>query len=191
MGPFRDIAGGCVVKPEWDTIDGTLYVDESGPWMVFVHEWTSMPDGIGVMAAVRMKDDLTTCVGEPIELFKAKDVAWARNRIVDGPYLYKTAGGRLIMLWSNHNEKGYCVAKARSVSGRIDGEWTHEPTFLYEKGILPDCTCDGGHGMLFVDKRGRLMLAVHTPNGRADGGFEHLLLKEVVERDETLVLKEA
>lgn len=190
LGPFSDIAGGAVVKPEWDTIDGTFYVDEEGqPWLVFVHEWTSMPDGIGGMAVVKLKDDLTGCIGEPTEIFKAKDVAWACNRITDGPYLYKTDGGKLIMIWSNHNEKGYCVAKARSESGKIDGTWTHEDTFLYERGILPDCDCDGGHGMLFVDKGGRLMLALHTPNGRASGGFEHLLLKEVEERDGTLFLK--
>ena len=59
-GPFVEISDGHVTPSDWDAIDGTLYVDEEGtPWMIFVHEWTSTPDGIGRMAAAKMSDDLS------------------------------------------------------------------------------------------------------------------------------------
>lgn len=188
FGPFVDIANGCVGKPEWDTIDGTLYVDEDGqPWMAFVHEWTSMDDGIGSMAVVKLTPDLARFDSEPIEIFKAKDVPWARNRITDGPYVYKTAQGKLMMIWSNHSENGYAVAKLYSSNGKIDGRWIHED-LLYDKGIQSDCIYDGGHAMLFFDKEEKLRLALHTPNDRKID-VEHLSIKEVIEKDGTIVLK--
>ena len=85
LGPFEDIANGCITPKTWDAIDGTLYIDRQGlPWMVFVHEWTSMPDGDGGMCAARLSEDFTHFVSEPIHLFYAKDPAWARLGVTDG-----------------------------------------------------------------------------------------------------------
>ena len=189
LGPFEDIADGCVGMPEWDTIDGTLYVDEKGqPWLVFVHEWTCQPDKIGGMAVARLSDDLSRLISEPKEIFKATDTPFARNNVTDGPYLYQTESGRLIMIWSNHGEKSYFIAKAYSDNG-IDGDWKHENELLYEQGLRPEFEFDGGHGMIFEDKQGRLMLALHTPNRKFDGHYEHLLLLELIEENNTLRIK--
>lgn len=184
LGPFTDIAGGCITPRDWDTIDGTLYIDENGqPWMVFVHEWTSMPDGNGAMCAVKLAEDLSHFIDEPVHLFFAKDVPWATKGITDGPFLYKTEEGSLLMLWSNFSEKGYVVALAKSESGCITGPWTHADKLLYQKGLRPDFTTDGGHAMLFKTFTGETMISLHGPNTARNGDYEHVLLYPIAEKN--------
>ncbi|MBQ7347166.1 MAG: family 43 glycosylhydrolase [Clostridia bacterium] len=190
LGPFEDIANGSVTPSEWDTIDGTLYVDGKGqPWLVFVHEWTSMPDKNGSMAIAKLSDDLTHLVSEPVDIFRARDKEWATHGVTDGPYLYRTEEGRLLMIWSNFSKNGYVIAKVYSESGEIEGPWKHEDEFLYAKGLKPTYTVDGGHGMIFQKKDGTTVLSFHGPNAKqSNGDFEHLILKTIVEIDGTIRL---
>jgi hypothetical protein len=52
------------------TLDGTFYVDPDGqPWMVYAPTWIQMIDGM--MEAVRLKDDLTAALGQPLHLFNS------------------------------------------------------------------------------------------------------------------------
>ncbi len=184
LGPFADIAGGCITPPHWDAIDGTLYIDENeNPWMIFVHEWTSMPDGNGAMCAARLSPDLSHFISKPVHLFYAKDVPWATKGITDGPFLYKMEDGSLLMLWSNFSEKGYVVALAKSESGKITGPWTHADRLLYQKGLRPDFTTDGGHAMLFRTFTGETMVSLHGPNTARNRDYEHVLLYPIVEKD--------
>jgi beta-xylosidase len=163
MGPFVEISDGHVTPKEWDAIDGTLYVDEKGqPYMVFVHEWTSMPDKIGSFAVAKLSDDLSHFISEPVELFKAKDTKWAKGGITDGCFIYKCKDGSLLMLWSNFSETGYVTAIAKSESGNIEGPWTHAEELLYEKcDVRP---YDVGHGMILTAKDGNMYLSIHSPN---------------------------
>ena len=40
MGPFVVHSDGPVTPPDWEALDGTLYVDETGaPYLIFCHEW--------------------------------------------------------------------------------------------------------------------------------------------------------
>ncbi|NMP38147.1 MAG: family 43 glycosylhydrolase, partial [Clostridiales bacterium] len=127
LGPFVQISDGHATSSEWDAIDGTLYVDEAGqPWMVFVHEWTSMPGGIGDFSAAKLSGDLSHFISEPISLFKADAPAWTTNGVTDGCFLYKSSGGKLLMLWSGYDKSGYCVAVAQSSDGTVGGEWTQQ-----------------------------------------------------------------
>ena len=185
LGPFEDIADGCITPPDWDAIDGTLFIDEQGqPWMVFVHEWTSMPDHNGSMVAAKLSEDFTHFITEPIHLFYAKDPKWATGGVTDGPYLYRTEEGNLLMVWSNGCANGYCVGLAKSESGKIDGPWTQFDKLFYEKDMRDDITIAGGHGMFLKTKEGKICFLLHGPNGRTqDGDFEHLLIYEVVEKD--------
>lgn len=170
-GPFREITGGHFTPKDWDSIDATFYVDESGqPWSVFVHEWTSTDDHIGRMCAAKLSDDLTKLISEPIELFRADDPDWTDNRVTDGCFLHKCQNGELIMLWSNFAADGYAVGIARSDNGKPDGHWTHDSELLFSKAI--DGKCDGGHGMLFTGLDGQLYLSVHSPN-QAGAGRAH------------------
>lgn len=89
------------------------------------------------------------------------------------------------MIWSNHGEKGYFIVKAYSDNG-IEGDWKHENELLYGKELRPEFKFDGGHGMIFADKQGELLLALHTPNGKFDGLYEHLLLLKLKEENNTI-----
>ncbi len=185
-GPFREITDGHATPKNWDSIDGTFYVDEDGqPWMIFVHEWTSTEDGVGRMAAAKLSEDLTGFVSEPIELFRADDPSWARGNVTDGCWMYRCSTGELLMLWSNWDSAGYCVGIARSDNGRVDGKWTQDKALLYSKAMTGDY--DGGHGMLFTDTDGRMYLSIHAPNNATDARMEVPIFIPVKERDGTLV----
>lgn len=187
LGPFVDIAGGAITPHDWDAIDGTLYIDKCGqPWMVFVHEWTSMPDKNGGMAAARLSDDLTHLVSEPIELFRAKDAVWATSGVTDGPYMLRTDNG-LYMIWSNLCKEGYCVGLARSDNGEITGRFIQTDAPIYMRGLKEGFDTDGGHAMIFVDHDGKPRITMHGPN-RPDKQVEHVLIFDIVERDGTLLI---
>ena len=190
LGPFVEISEGHITPKDWDAIDGTLYVDRSGqPWMVFVHEWTSMPDGKGDFSAAKLSDDLSAFISEPIALFKSTEMPTKNNNsVTDGCWLYTTKSGELLMLWSGSGRNGYSVAVARSVNGRIDGKWVQDPFLLYEKcGVNP---YDGGHGMLFETKEGKRMMSIHSPNN-ADVARTTPVFLEVNDLGHTLELKQA
>lgn len=189
LGPFEDIAGGRITPEDWDAIDGTLYVDGDGdPWLVFVHEWTSMPEGNGAMAAARLSDDFTHLISEPIQLFRAKDPSWAVKGVTDGPYLYTTDKGSLLMIWSNFGANGYVVACARSASGNIEGPWTHESELVYEKDLRPEFTFDGGHAMIFADVNGKTKMTLHSPNKAQGDTVEHVVIFDLKEENDRIVI---
>ncbi len=185
LGPFVDIADGAITPHDWDSIDGTLYVDKCGqPWMVFVHEWTSMPDGNGGMVAAKLSDDFTHFVSEPVELFKARDAVWATAGVTDGPFMLRTDKG-LYMIWSNVCKDGYCVGLAKSDNGEIDGNFIQSNEPIYSRGLRPSFEHDGGHAMIFVDHDGKTRVTLHGPN-RPYGVSEHVLIFDIVEKDGTL-----
>lgn len=172
VGPFELITDGHITPKERDCIDGTLYIDDDGqPWMVYVNEWTSSPDEVGEMAAAKLSDDFTEFISEPIMLFRARNHIWTTGSITDGPVLYKTENGKLVMLWSNLDKNsGYAVGMAVSDNGRIDGNWIHSPKPFYNRGR--EFSLDGGHPMLFKTLDGEFVMSIHSPNSSSDGVFE-------------------
>mgnify|MGYP002518697979 CR=1 FL=1 len=184
-GPFRLHSDGHFTPHDRDAIDATLYIDEAGdPWAVYVEEWTTTPDNIGRMDTARLSADLTHLITEPIELFRADDPAWSRAQVTDGCFLHRTAAGSLLMLWSNWDDEGYCVAIARSTSGRLTGPWIQEETRLFSKSITGEY--DGGHGMILRTDDG-LWLSIHSPNSERDGRIETPVLVPIREENDTLV----
>lgn len=169
-GPFTLLkTDGPVPPPDFMTLDGTLYVDRSGkPWMVYAHEWLQKLDG--TMEAVPLKQDLSAAAGSPIYLFKASDAPWLDEQgtastkenhyVTDGPELFRTRDGHLLMLWSSYDKDGYVQTVARSKSGELAGPWEQLQPLVRE---------DSGHGMLFHTFEGQLMMVLHRPfkNARA------------------------
>jgi arabinan endo-1,5-alpha-L-arabinosidase len=184
---FTIISDGHVTPSDWDSIDGTLYFDEDGqPWMIFVHEWTSTDDGVGRMACAKMSDDLTHFISEPVELFRATDAPWARYTITDGCFMYRTKGGKLLMLWSNLDAGGYCVGVAESETGLVTGPWIQHEEPLYSKTYTEEY--DGGHGMIFTDGSGYMWMVIHSPNGGISAGrVETPILVPLKEENDNLV----
>jgi GH43 family beta-xylosidase len=158
LGPFQAHTDGAATPHDWMALDGTLYVENDQPWMVFCHEWVQIGDG--TMDAVRLEADLSKPVGEPIQLFRASDAPWCRavqpgKYVTDGPCFYRLKSGPLLMLWSSFGERGYAVGVARSANGTVRGPWTQDRQPLYE---------GGGHCMIFQSLEGPPMLVLHGPN---------------------------
>ena len=159
-GPFRPHSDGALTPYEWECLDGTLYVDKNDkPYLVFCHEHTQIIDG--TICYLPLNDDLSAAAGEPTLIFKASDLPYAEHRfepgvhqITDGPFMYRTKTGELLMLWSTFPHGLYAECVARSDNGEIDGKFEHLPALISD---------DGGHGMIFC-AGDKLMLTFHSPN---------------------------
>ena len=183
LGPFTPWSDGPVTPREWESLDGTLFVDEAGaPWMVFCHEWQQVGDG--EICAMPLTTDLRAAVGEPSLLFHASDAAWAKplrgrppgSYVTDGPFLYRMTTGTLLLLWSSFGETGnYCIGTAVSESGTLGGPWRQSDEPVY--------AADGGHGMVFTAADGKIYLSIHTPNRTPD---ERAIFVELREGDRSL-----
>jgi len=185
-GPYRPHSDGPVTPRDWECLDGTLFVDDAGtPWMVFCHEWVQVGDG--EMCALPLTGDLRAAASGPTLLFRASEAGWAKpfaahgrtgNRVTDGPFLHRLAGGGLLMLWSTAGHAGYAMGYAVSESGNVLGPWRQSEAPIYGR--------DGGHGMLFRDFDGRLWLTLHQPNTTPN---ERPMWLEVAEIGDRLALK--
>ncbi len=168
-GPFRSFANRPHTPLSWMSLDGTLWIEDGIPFMIFCHEWIQITDGS--MELVRLKDDLSATVGEPRTLFHATEAPWTRCRgdlgelfegnryhasITDGPWLHRTKTGQLIMLWSSYGPTKYATGLATSKSGKLVGPWEQQEQALWLE--------DGGHPMLFTTFDGRLVMTLHQPN---------------------------
>ena len=196
-GPYEPWTAGPVTPEDWQCLDGTLYVDAEGdPWIVFCHEWVQVRNG--AMYAMKLAPDLKRAPDRPVFLFNATAAPWVRclNRpneqetagseragfaspayVTDGPFLHKTEGGALLMLWSSFGAKGYAMGIAQSATGAVDGPWTHEPEPLLAE--------EGGHGMLFRTFDGHLLLTLHQPNNTPN---ERAIFRDVTEQGDSLIV---
>ncbi len=168
VGPFVPVRNAePVVDRETMTLDGTLYIDPAKrPWMVYAHEWVQTGDG--TIEAVPL-DDRLAASGPPRLLFHASAAPWSDGkpqaegdviRVTDGPELFRTRTGRLLMLWSSYDRTGYVQGLARSRSGTLAGPWEQ---------LDPLVRRDSGHGMLFRRFDGTLMMVLHRPFQNARG----------------------
>ena len=179
MGPFLPFTDDAITPVGWTCLDGTFYVDKNGdPYIVFCREWVQVTDG--EIHAMKLTKDLTAAAGEPKLLFSASQPEWADKTrdmfVTDGPFLYRTSEGRLLMIWSTFTPSGYVQAIAYSDNGEIDGNWLHEKP-MFDK--------DGGHGMIFEDYNGQKHLILHSPN---ENPLERPVMFDIVEKDGTLKL---
>lgn len=181
QGPFTPVTRFPVTPPLWDCLDGTLFIDDEGsPWLVFSHEWTQAHDG--EVCAMRLGDTLEHAISAPSTLFRASESGWSiactgeefsapgDNYVTDGPFLFRTAAGTLLCVWSSFSQGGYSMGLALSASGQIEGPWRHHPEPLFRR--------NGGHGMLFSTFANEMLLALHQPN---ESPLERLTLLPVVE----------
>ncbi len=179
LGTFKRFKETSHTPENWMALDGTLYVEEGIPYMVFCHEWVQTIDG--TMNYVELTKDLSDTKGESKLLFKASIAPGAKQspaegKVTDGCFIYKSPkSGKLFMTWATFTSgNGYSVVLTHSESGKISGPWK-EQKLLY--------TQDGGHGMFFETFDGRLLMTLHQPNG---GAKERLHLFQIVDDGETL-----
>lgn len=163
LGPFEAFSNEPTLPEEMMTLDGTLWVEDGIPYMVYCHEWVQIVDG--AMSKVRLTDDLSAATGEHTVLFRASEAPWNRpgepvHWVTDGPWLHQSKSGKLFMLWSSFSHTGYTVGLAVSESGKLEGPWKQQEEPIY--------TDDGGHPMLFQTFEGKLMMSIHSPNSGPD-----------------------
>ena len=159
-GEFKPLSEYPVTPDGWTCLDGTLWVEDGVPYMVFCHEWSQVHDG--EICAIRLSDDLSRAVSEPYVLFRASDnpcvtevdQVGSGNYVTDGPFLF-SENGRLKMIWSSFSHGRYMVLEAVSESNSLLGKWEHHGSRF---------DFDGGHAMLFDTLDGTRMISMHTPN---------------------------
>jgi arabinan endo-1,5-alpha-L-arabinosidase len=179
LGPFEPFSNEPTLPPEMMTLDGTLWVEDGTPYMVYSHEWVQIVDG--AIAMVPLEADLSGTAGESTVLFRASDAPWGERGdtygswVTDGPWLHRSESGRLFMLWSSFSETGYTVGLAVSESGRLAGPWIQQAEPIYRD--------DGGHPMLFRTFDGRLVMSLHAPNS---GPGQRIRFFETEDTSETL-----
>lgn len=181
-GEFQPHSKGAVTPDEWECLDGTLYINKNNePYLVFCHEHTQIIDG--TVCYIKLRDDLTQSIGEPVYMFSGSTPDWADKKpegehyITDGPFMYRTTGGELLLIWSTFVNHMYCQCVAKSSNGELDGEFIHLP---------PIITNDGGHGMIFKTDD-NLYLTFHTPNKSLE---EHPTFKELIDTGDSIVINE-
>ena len=186
-GPFHAFENKLPHTPIGEMcLDGTLWVENDIPYMIYCHEWVEMMDG--TMEIVRLKDDLSEPIGKNIRLFCASAADWSTGTnadpekstyVTDGCFLYRTKTGKLLMIWSSFRNGSYAVGIAESTTGKVLGPWKQQKNLLFEE--------NGGHGMIFKTFDGKLCIVLHAPN--SPGGAERAHLFEIEDLGETLQRK--
>ena len=185
-GPFLPLGKTPHTPMDQMALDGTLWVEEGQPYMIYCQEWVQTIDG--AMALLELSPDLSVPKGNPVTLFHASAAPWSTGSaqgefpvtayVTDGCYLYRTKTGKLLMIWSSYMQGRYAIGIAESVTGKVSGPWKHQEEPLFTK--------DGGHGMIFRTFDGRLCITFHQPNW--PGGKERAHIFEVEDKGDTLRL---
>ncbi len=183
-GPFLPVSPDPITPPEMQCLDATLFEEEGVLYLLYSREWLETENGeIGLC---RISDDLTQRFDEGEIIFdacksgvSAKITGKFRGKTVSGfvtdsPLLYKTEGGKYLLLWSTIGENGYNIAVAASDS--LYGEYKHEK-LLFDG--------DGGHAMLFRTFAGEQKISFHCPN---ESPNERPCFRSVREREDQLEL---
>jgi len=185
-GTFVPLTNGPATPPGRSCIDGTLYIENETPYIVYSADW---PDNyvekedcyIGEIWAVQLTDDLTDRAGEPFMLFRSGHTLCSaepnymeyEGKTVkrfgsDAPFITKLSDGTLYLTWSPFPGNTYIVAAA--VAKSIRDEWIH-----LDKPLFDD---NGGHAMFFDDLSGNKKLCIHWPERWFDERARFIDVKE-------------
>lgn len=195
-GPFIPLTNRAVTPQSQSCIDGTLYVQNGTPYILYSHDWpdhyfTEEHAYVGEICAAQLRDDLTEIVGQPWVLFASNDAPISRgapHHIVyngqscvrfgsDAPFVQTLSNGALLLTWSPYLKDNYVVLCAISDSGSLHGPWRHLSAPLFDQ--------NGGHAMFFYTRDNKHCMCLHAPE---QPPFERAHLWQVEEKDGTLQL---
>ena len=186
-GPFLPFARMPHTPMDRMALDGTLWVEDGTPYMIYCHEWVQVADG--TMELVQLAPDLSAPAGSSLTLFCASSADWStgsehpaplpKSYVTDGCFLYTTKNGKLLMIWSSFMNGEYALGIAESVTGKVTGPWKQQETPLFSQ--------NSGHGMIFKSFDGKLYITFHGPN--SPSGAERAHIFELEDAGDTLLLK--
>ncbi len=178
-------------------IDGTLYVENGTPYMVYSADWPfnftkEKNCYVGKICAAELSSDLCAPIGEPFVLFESDSAPTSASRPSvhefmgetvtrygsDAPFIIKLSNGSLLLTWSPYPDMNYIVAGAVSKDGSILSRWEHLAEPIYDK--------NGGHAMFFEDFDGRMKMVIHGPEAESN---ERTLIFDFYEENGKISLK--
>lgn len=171
-GHFTPLTNRPVTPENRSCIDGTLYVEDGVPYIVYSADW---PDNynetedayIGEIWAWELSEDLREGIGKPFLLFKSseaycslpQEIEWDGRRSKrygsDAPFLQRLSDGSLYLTWSPYPVDRYIVAAAVAEGSSIKSGWKHQEKPLFDK--------NGGHAMFFDALDGKRKMCIHCP----------------------------
>ena len=167
-GPFRDVHGSPMFDPGYAAIDGSALVCPEGNFFYYSRDCSeNYVDGVKTsqLYCVRMNDDLTETIGEPVLVTSPTEPFERKSLSMEEPHLWNEGpcvilrGGKYIMNYSaNHyasNDYAICIATADHPMG---------PWIKSKNNPVLSCRAElfgAGHNAFFTDKQGRLMTAFH------------------------------
>ncbi|MBQ0007058.1 MAG: family 43 glycosylhydrolase [Alistipes sp.] len=175
-GPFVPTADIPQTPMDYMALDGTLFIENNEPYMVFCHEWVQIEDG--TVEFIKLDRDLTKAVSTPVRMFCGSTCCVAepsKSYVTDGCFMYRTKTGKLLMIWASFGPDGYAECIAESLTGKLAGPWRQQSEPLFKQ--------DGGHAMIFTDLEGKLRLVLHSPN---ESNLERAKLFTLEDTGETL-----
>ena len=179
-GPYVPVSNRPLTPRDQLCSDGTLYVEDGVPYMVYCRE--RMQDKDGAVCYLPLKADFSGPSGESTELFRsssAPNVAAsdAGMTVADAPFLYwSPVSQRLYLIWSTFlKDSGYAVLCRTSRTGNLAGPWSADRVLF---------SGDGGHASFFRTRKGDLFAAFLVPNSPA--GAERMRTVAVKETDDGL-----
>jgi len=186
-GPFLPFELIPYTPMDLMTLDGTLWVEDGNPYMIYCHEWVQIVDGS--IKLMKLSSDLSKAEGLSTTLFHASAAPWSTglfhpaplptSYVTDGCFLYRSKTGKLLMIWSSFMNSEYAIGIAESVTGKVAGPWKQQEKPLFVK--------NGGHGMIFKSFDGKLYIVFHGPN--SPSGAERACIYELEDMGDTLILK--
>ena len=180
-GPFAPHSSDAVTPDGWECLDGTLYVEDGMPYIVFCHEHTQITDG--TICYMPLTDDLKAPAGGPVTLFAGSEPYYVekasdpeKHYVTDGPFMYRSKTGELFMIWSTFPRGEYAECVVKFEGGSITNSFEH---------LAPLIDDDGGHGMIFKADD-KLYLTFHSPNR---SGSERPFFIEIEDCGDSLKVK--
>jgi hypothetical protein len=74
-GPFQAFTNHSTTPTNMMTLDGTFWVEDGVPYMVFCNEWVQISDG--TVEYMPLKDDLSDAAGPPKRMFRGSSAKWS------------------------------------------------------------------------------------------------------------------
>ena len=193
-GEFSPIADRPATPLDKCCIDGTLFVDDKIPYIVYSHNWPNnyVEDKgayVGQIWGQQLSKDLKKTIGEAFLIFNSDESPysakfpsrefWGGKNLVrygsDGPFITKLSSGELFMTWSPYCDGNYVILGA--VANDIRGPWRHIDKPLFDR--------NGGHAMVFTALDGQRKICLHCPE---EFMKERALISDVEEQNGELVI---